>query len=135
MKEQLVDTNVLIRFFVGDDKSQQEQASNWFSQAQKGRKKLAIKPLVVAETCFVLESFYKKQRKEIADVFEVFLAQSWLRVEERNVLLSLWAWYKKGFHFVDSYLLSWAKNNNSSIISFDKKLTKSLVSNAPNTQE
>lgn len=126
MKEEIVDTNVLIRFLVGDNKLQQKQASNWFSQAQKGKRKLVIKVLVVAETCFVLESFYKKQKDEVAGVFEVFLAQSWLVVEERDVLLSLWDWYKKGFHFVDSYLLSWAKNNNSSIMSFDKKLTSKL---------
>jgi len=122
MKEEVVDTNVLIRFFVGDNKVQQKRARNWFSQAQKGKRKLAIKTIVVAETCFVLESFYKKQREKIADVFEVFLSQSWLVVEEREVMLSLWEWYKKGFHFVDSYLLSWAKSNNSSILSFDKKL-------------
>lgn len=126
MKKEVVDTNVLIRFFVGDDKSQQKQASSWFFQAQKGKRKLVIKSLVVAETCFVLESFYKKQRREITDVFEVFLAQSWLIVEERDILLFLWGWYKKGLHFVDSYLLSWARNNNSLIVSFDKKLTKEL---------
>ena len=59
MKEEVVDTNVLIRFFVGDNKVQQKRARNWFSQAQKGKRKLAIKTIVVAETCFVLESFYK----------------------------------------------------------------------------
>lgn len=124
VKEEIIDTNVLVRFFVGDNKLQQEQAGNWFSQAQKGIKKLVVKPLVVAEACFVLESFYKKQRDEIAGVFEVFLAQSWLGVEERSILLSLWDWYKKGFHFVDSYLLSLVKNNHYLILSFDKKLTK-----------
>jgi len=123
MKKEVVDTNVLLRFFVGDEELQQKQASSLFSQAQKGKRKLVIKSLVVEETCFVLESFYKKQRNEIADVFEVFLAQSWLVIEEREILLKLWFWYKTGLHFVDSYLLSWAKNTTSSIISFDKKLT------------
>lgn len=126
MKEEIVDTNVLIRFFIGDNKLQQKRARNWFFQAQKGRRKLVIKVIVVAEACFVLESFYKKQRNEIVEVFEVFLTQSWLVVEERDVLLSLWDWYRKGFHFVDSYLLSWVKWNNSSIVSFDKKLTGKL---------
>lgn len=126
MKQEIVDTNVLIRFFVGDNKTQQKQASSWFSQAQKGKRKLIIKALVVTETCFVLESFYKKKRDDITNVFEVFLAQSWLIVEDRNILLSLWGWYNNGFHFVDSYLLSWAMNNNYSILSFDKKLTKKL---------
>lgn len=126
MKEEVVDTNVLVRFFVGDNKLQQKQASNFFSQAQKGKRKLVIKSLVVAEACFVLESFYKKQREEISGVFEVFLSQSWLAVEERDILLSLWGWYKEGFHFVDSYLLSWAKNKDSSIVSFDKKIIGKL---------
>lgn len=82
----------------------------------------------MAETCFVLESFYKKQRCEISEAFEVFLSQLWLAVEERGIMLSLWDWYKSGLHFVDSYLLSWAKNNNSSILSFDRKLKSKLAS-------
>ncbi len=126
MKAEVVDTNVLIRLFVGDNKLQQKQARSWLAQAQKGKRKFIIKALVVAETCFVLESFYKKKRDDITNVFEVFLSQSWLVVEDRYILLSLWAWYKNGFHFVDSYLLSWAKNNNSSVVSFDKKLTNKL---------
>ena len=126
MKNEVIDTNILLRFFVGDNKLQQKQASKWFSQAQQGKRKLVVKPIVVAETCFVLESFYKKERSEIANVFEIFLAQSWLEVEEKNILISLWKWYKNGFHFVDSYLLSWAKINKSAILSFDQKLSKNL---------
>lgn len=126
MKEEVVDTNVLIRFLVGDNKPQQKQASNWFLQAEKGERKLIIKVLVVAEACFVLESFYKKEKEEIANAFEVLLSQAWLVVEERNVLVSLWDWYKKGNHFVDSYLLSWVKINNSSILSFNNKLLNKL---------
>jgi len=37
MKEEVIDTNVLLRFFVGDDKSQQKQASDWFSQRKKAK--------------------------------------------------------------------------------------------------
>lgn len=126
MKEEVVDTNVLIRFLVGDNKLQQKQASNWFLQAEKGERKLVIKVLVVAEACFVLESFYKKERGEIASAFEVLLSQSWLAVEDREVLISLWDWYKKGNHFVDSFLLAWARTNNCSILSFDNKLLNKL---------
>lgn len=84
MNLQIVDTNVLIRFLVGDHKTQQEQAKKWFSEAEKGKRKMVIKPLIVAETCFVLESFYKKTREEIASAFEVLLSQKWLVVEERK---------------------------------------------------
>ena len=122
----IVDTNVLLRFFVGDNKEQFVQVKNWFGEAQKGKMRLVIKPLVVVETCFVLESFYKKDRDEIAEVFEVLLSQRWLKVEEREILLSLWAEYIGGLHFVDSYLLAWAKVNKAGLLSFDKALLKKV---------
>ncbi len=127
IKSEIIDTNVLIRFFVGDNKDQQKEARDLFSQAQQGKRKLLIKPLIVAEACFVLESFYKKEKVEIADAFGIFLTQTWILVEDRNILLSIWDWYKKGFHFVDSYLLSWAKSNDSSVVTFDKELKKALL--------
>ncbi len=121
---EIVDTNILIRYLVGDDPKQQSQAQRWFREAERGKRKLVIKPIVVAETCFVLESFYQKKRGEIADAFEVILSQKWLLVEERKVLLKLFFWYCQGLHFVDSYLISWAQENKASVLSFDQKVKK-----------
>ncbi|OGG34897.1 hypothetical protein A3G68_04460 [Candidatus Gottesmanbacteria bacterium RIFCSPLOWO2_12_FULL_42_10] len=123
--EQAVDTNIILRYLVGDDKLQQQKAQTIFQKAKDGKISLVIKPLIVAEACFVLESFYQRGREEIADAFEVFLSQKWLKVEEMETLLALWDWYKKNFHFVDSYLLSWAKLNAGKIVTFDKKLLSS----------
>lgn len=125
MKE-ILDTNIILRFFVGDNKAQQNRSKLIFAEAEKGKRKLLVKPLVVAECCFVLESFYKKKRDQVASSFEVFLSQKWLEVEGREELLLMWNWYRKNFHFVDSYLLAWAKIKKSKIVSFDKKLLKNL---------
>lgn len=125
MKE-ILDTNIILRFFVGDNKAQQNRSKLIFAEAEKGKRKLLVKPLVVAECCFVLESFYKKKRDQVASSFEVFLSQKWLAVEGREELLLMWNWYRKNFHFVDSYLLAWAKIKKSKIVSFDKKLLKNL---------
>lgn len=125
MKE-ILDINIILRFFVGDNKAQQNKSKLIFAEAEKGKRKLLVKPLVVAECCFVLESFYKKKRDQIANSFEVFLSQKWLEVEGRGELLLMWNWYRKNFHFVDSYLLAWAKIKKSKIVSFDKKLLKNL---------
>ena len=121
---EVLDTNVIVRFLVGDHAKHQAQAVQWLEQAEQNKREILIKPLVVAETCFVLESFYKKSRTEIAEAMLVFLSQKWLHVENRDELLSLWPWYRKKFHFVDSYLLAWAKVNNGQVLSFDKKLMK-----------
>ena len=126
MKKEILDTNVLLRFLVGDNKQQHQEAERWFKEAEQRKRKIVLVPLVVAETCFVLESFYKKQRKEIAEALEVFLAQRWLEIEERTTLLSLWVWYSKGLRFVDSFLLAWAKIHEGNILTFDQSLSKKV---------
>jgi predicted nucleic-acid-binding protein len=123
---EVVDTNVILRYLVGDDKVQQEQAKRWFREAKAGKRRLVIKPLVVAEACFVLESFYKQGREIIAGAMEVFLAQKWLRVEERTVILGMWQYYRQKLHFVDSYLLSWAKATDGGVLTFDAGIKKTI---------
>ena len=126
--EQIVDANIILRFLVRDVESQYKIAAKWFKDAEKGKRKFIIKPLVIGEVVFVLESFYKNKREDVASAMETFLSQKWLIVEERSVLLSLWSWYRKNLHFVDSFLLSWAKENKAGIASFDKQLLNSLPS-------
>lgn len=121
---EVVDTNVILRFLVGDNESQRKKAETYFQQAELGTRTLIIKPLVIAECCFVLESFYDRERNEIASVFETFLSQKWLRVEDRKSMMAMWKYYRENLHFVDSYLLSWAKINKSTLLSFDEKLVK-----------
>jgi predicted nucleic-acid-binding protein len=126
MKIELLDTNVLLRFLVGDNKNQQETAKQWFKEAEQRKRIIAVVPIVVAETAFVLESFYKKSRQEIADALELFVSQKWLRVEDREVLIRVWPRYCQGFHFVDSFLLAWTQAHSGTILSFDQKLSKKI---------
>lgn len=120
----ILDTNVILRFLVGDNKEQQKQAIEWFKEAESGKREIFIPIIVIAEASFVLESFYKKSRTEIASAMEVFLSQSWLKVENRKILTELWVWYRLGFHFVDSFLLSWSKSDKYKILTFDQQILK-----------
>lgn len=122
MHTYILDTNVLVRFLVGDHKEHQESAERWFASAENGKITIVIDPVVIAETTFVLESFYKLKRDHVADAMEVFLSQRWLEVRERESLLNLWHFYREGLHFVDSYCLAWAQNAGASVLSFDKKM-------------
>jgi predicted nucleic-acid-binding protein len=126
---QLLDTNVILRYLVGDNQIQQQKAKVFFEEARDGKRIILVKPLVVAETCFVLESFYKREREEIATSMEIFLSQKWLKVEDRQALLSMWAWYRKDLHFVDSYLLACSKLGKSMILTFDKEVKKIEANN------
>jgi len=122
--EEIIDTNILVRFLVGDNKDQQKQVIVWFREAERGERDLHIKTVVVAEVCYVLESVYKKNHKEIADGMERVLSAEWLEVEDKDVIQYVWNEYRQGSHFVDSFLLSWSKVHEGSILTFDKNLRK-----------
>lgn len=120
----LLDTNVLVRFLVGDNAIQKEKAAQWFKEAERRDRSIIITPLVIAETSFVLESFYKLSREEIADALEVIVSQRWLDIRERTLLVHLWSFYRKGFHFVDSYLRALVSLHGGELMTFDKKLKR-----------
>lgn len=120
----ILDTNVLLRFLVGDNAAQQKRAARWLKEAADGKRVIIVPAIVIAEACFVLESFYKRSRGEIADALEVFLAERWLHVEDRDVLLGMWPWYRQGAHFVDGFLCAKAHTEGVEILTFDKKLGK-----------
>jgi len=125
MTNSILDTNVLLRFLVKDNSAQYNLAKQWFKEAEDGKRKIIVVPLVVAEACYVLASFYEQSHDKIADMLEVFVSQRWLQVEERDILLGLWQYYRKGLHFVDSYLRAWAELRDGNMLTFDKALNKS----------
>lgn len=118
----ILDTNVLVHFILGDNKTQKKQAIEWFRQATTGEREIIVKSAVVAETVYVLESFYKQSREDIASVLIPFLAMPALSVESREPLLKLWKDYMDGVHFIDSFLISSAQFEDAQILSFDKGL-------------
>lgn len=124
MKPRLLDTNVLIRFLVGDNKEQQEQSFDWFKDAQKGKIKIIITTIVIAEACFVLESFYKISKNKIAEKMELIISQRWISVQDKSTLAKTLSHYKNGLHFVDGFLMALAKEHNADILTFDKKIRK-----------
>lgn len=125
----IIDTNIILRYLVGDSEALHQKSSEIFKKAENGDLDILIKVVVVAETCFVLESFYKKSLDEIASAMEVLLSQKWLKVEDRKGLLGMWTNYRNKLHFVDSYLLSSAKENKYRILTFDKEIEKIEVNN------
>lgn len=124
MKQGILDTNVLVRFLVKDHAAHYRQAAQWFREAEEGKRDIIVTPLVIAETSFVLESFYKLKRSDIAHALEIFVSQRWLDVTNRDVVVSLWRYYRIGLHFVDSYLKAWCELNDCDMLTFDKELKK-----------
>ena len=83
-----LDTNVLVRFLVRDDKRQAETIYRVFKKAESDREVFFVPLLVVLETVWVLESVYKIPRKEILDSVNELILMPILKFETQSAILN-----------------------------------------------
>lgn len=96
-------------------------ASAFIESAERGEVALELSPLVLAETAFTLESFYKRPRKEVAKTLHAFVKRLGIRLAERELLLdALERVQKTGIHLVDAYLAASAAESKLPVASFDR---------------
>ena len=62
-----IDTNILIRFLIGDDELQAKKVYNIFKKAESEKDELFVPLLVILELIWVLESVYAIHRTEILE--------------------------------------------------------------------
>lgn len=117
----LVDSNVLLRFFTGEPPLLFQAAKALIESAERGAVILDVPTLVVAETAFTLESYYKQSRREVARVFIEFFKIAGIRLPERDLVLNaLGRVQATGVHFVDAYLAAVAREVSIPVASFDR---------------
>ena len=78
-----VDTNVLIRHLTGDPPRQAARATRFLAEADE----LLLADLIVAETVYVLESFYEVGRARVAELVRAIIAFEAVRVVDEELLL------------------------------------------------
>jgi len=83
-----LDTNVLIRFLVKDDKHQADIVYQLFKKAEKDKNTFYVPLLVVLETIWVLESVYKISRLDILDSINALVLMPILDFESQSTILS-----------------------------------------------
>jgi predicted nucleic acid-binding protein len=84
-----IDTNLLIRYFTGDDPEKQAAVSELIEQVIAGNLTLNVPITVVTEAVFVLASkrLYSKSPEEIRALLEPILNLAGLEIEGRTRLL------------------------------------------------
>ena len=83
-----LDTNVLVRFLVRDDKRQAETIYRVFKKAESDREVFFVPLLVVLETVWVLESVYKILRQDILDSVNELILMPILKFETQSAILN-----------------------------------------------
>ncbi len=125
MKKLVLDTNVFLRFLLNDIPSQAERAEKIFQAARNKKNKLLVPQIVIFEIIFALEKYYGFPKKEVLNKVKVILAMEFLSIEDKNVFEDAVVLYdQKNISFPDSFLISFTKQNNADIFSFDKEMKK-----------
>lgn len=120
-----IDSNILLRFFTGEPAAMFAAASAFIESAERGEVAIELSPLVLAETAFTLESFYKTPRKEVAQTLLTFVNRLGVRLAEKSILLdALERVQKTGIHLVDAYLAASASESGLPVASFDRDFDK-----------
>jgi len=79
---------VLLRFLTGEPEELAGRAENFLEAAGRGEISARVHQTVVAETVWVLESFYKYSKEEISENLTPLLEEAALTVDNKRVTLS-----------------------------------------------
>ena len=112
MKTLFVDTNVFLRYFLDDDKSQADAAEHLFEQARDGKVDLVVGPPVFFEAAWTLRSAYKMPEEKVIDILHGMAAVQGLKIYDRLMVEGAIGLAKsKGMSFPDCYIAVTASNH------------------------
>ena len=117
-----VDTNVLIRHLTGDPPSQAARATRFLTKADE----LLLADLIVAETVYVLESFYEVGRARVAELVRAIIAFDAVRVIDEELLLRALEVYEiHRLDFAEAYVVASAERSGvDTVASFDRSIDR-----------
>jgi predicted nucleic-acid-binding protein len=116
----LVDTNLIVRFLVQDHPKHARAATKLFEASDRGDLILVILPAVIAECVFVLESFYKHNRAEIARVLSAMISSPGVQLTDAALHLDALNRYGASkMHFVDCIIAAHAAASGLPVATFD----------------
>lgn len=121
----LLDTNIIIRFLVGDNEEHLEISTEYFEQIEQGSMEVEILSDVLMEAFFVLTKFYKVPKVEVISDLKTILSFEGVVNKDKVILFeALSIIENKNIDFVDALICAKCKFQNYEKLSFDKDLNK-----------
>lgn len=117
----VVDTNLILRFLLNDNRKQADSVKLLFASSEK----LLIPDMVIAEIIWVLQSVYKFSKSDSTEKVQQFLSLNIFICNYELLGETLIIYKENKISFVDAYLLTLSLEKNlEGIYSFDKGLDK-----------
>ncbi len=118
----IVDANVILRFFLGDDEKQLIKAKAFFQKIEFGQEEALLTEIVFAEVVWVLQKVYSVSRKDISEKFSRLIAYKGFKtVLNKEIFLeNLRRYPGHTMDIQDIFLAVLSQHGGSTLITFDK---------------
>jgi uncharacterized protein len=104
MSASFLDTNILLRYFTRDDEQKAQRALDLLIRVERGEEKIITSSLVIFETVFTLQRFYKVPRQRIKDLTLSIISLRGLHLPGKNVYYHAFDLYvTNNISFADAY--------------------------------
>ena len=121
----LLDTNIIIRFLVGDHQEHLAKSIEIFKDIESAKLQVEILDGVLMEAFFVLTKFYKLPKDEVIDDLKTILALNGVINSNKIILYETLNIIEiKNIDFVDALICAKSKLQGFGKISFDNDLKK-----------
>jgi predicted nucleic-acid-binding protein len=121
----IVDTNLIVRFLTQDHEKHAKAAERLFDACDRGDLVIVMLPAVLAESVFVLESFYEHPRGDISSALGRLISSRGVEISGASIHLDALDRYRRTkAHFVDCLIAATAVAGNVPVASFDRDFRK-----------
>src|SRR3990172_5954973 len=90
-----LDTNILVRYLVQDDPKQSQKVNKLMTEIERSGEKLWVCQITLCESIWVLESCYKKSKKEIAELLQYLVEIEQVELESEEAVSEALQDYQK----------------------------------------
>jgi len=115
----LIDTNIIIRFLVGDNSEHLQIATDIFTKVENGEIEVEILDSVIMEALFVLIKFYKLPKTEVIEDLKRLIALRGVVGDKVVLIETLNIVDSKNIDFVDALICTRSKLLGYGKLSFD----------------
>lgn len=123
-KVYLVDTNVILRYLLGDHTEFSPKAEVFMLDVSQGVKKAEIPDVVIVECIYVMEKYYEIPKNEIVDKLSRILNFSGIVNPDRPEILKALLKYENSNIDIVDCILAAHSSPEKVVISFDKDMKK-----------
>jgi predicted nucleic-acid-binding protein len=117
-----VDTNILVRHLTGEPTDMAAQSTAFLAAEPE----LLLADLIVAETVYVLESYYQAPRRQVAEAMRSLISlPSIVTVDSALLLRAIEIYELDRIDFAEAYLVACAESSGvNRVASFDKSIDR-----------